>query len=249
MSLTMREYRGERAASLRGGGQQVLVAVGDPGESELLAATLDLAGYRVLVAESGAELMALFVRRRPDLVVLDLDLPGIAELGRGRRIAPAERPPVLFLAANDSAPTMVRELAAGEADYVTRPLRIREVLARLQALLSAPGKQVLQRYGDLVLDDAICLARRGQNVLALTPAEYRLLRHLLVNAGRVLSKEQVSLHVWGEVRDGNAVEQLVSRLRRKVNQSGPALIRTRRGFGYTLGRCAPPVPDSRRNPA
>jgi two-component system OmpR family response regulator len=94
-------------------------------------------------------------------------------------------------------------------------------------------------YGDLVLDDTVCRARRGTRALDLTPAEYRLLRHLLVNAHRVLSKEQIGRYVWGDHRGDNAIEQLVSRLRRKVDRGdgdAPALIHTRRGFGYWLGR-------------
>ncbi len=92
------------------------------------------------------------------------------------------------------------------------------------------------QYGDLVLDDTVCRATRGTRALDLTPAEYRLLRHLLVNAPRVLSKEQIGRCVWGDHRGDNAIEQLVSRLRRKVDRDGPALIHTRRGFGYWLGR-------------
>ena len=105
------------------------------------------------------------------------------------------------------------------------------LLARMQA--GGP------RYRDLALDDVTCQARRGARPLDLTPAEYRLLRHLLVNPGCVLSKEQISRHVWGEFRAGNAIEKLVSRLRHKVDQEEPALIHTRRGFGYWLGHLQP----------
>jgi DNA-binding response OmpR family regulator len=112
----------------------------------------------------------------------------------------------------------------------------REVLLRRRR----PGRQAGRpRYGDLVLDDARCEARRGSRPLDLTPAEYRLLRHLLANAERVLSKEQISRHVWGEFRANEAIEKLVSRLRHKVDREEPALIHTRRGFGYWLGRAGP----------
>jgi len=233
----------QRPSLPRGNGQRVLVAVPDPGESELLATTLDLAGYRYLTAFDGAELMSQFVLHIFDLVIVDVSLPDLSPLGRGRRVAPAERPPLLFLTAHESLPAVVEELGTGAADYVTKPIRIAEVLARARVLLrdrEREGEPVRRnsrpRYADLVLDDATCLARRGQVVLDLTPAEYRLLRHLLVNAERVLSKEQISHHVWGEIRGDNAIEQLVSRLRRKVDHREPALIRTRRGFGYWLGR-------------
>ena len=224
----------------RGDGQRVLIAVADPGDAELVATTLELAGYHPTFAADGAETMELFVRSDFDLIIVDVDLPRLEDLGRGRRVVPAERPPILFLTAHQSLPGFVDELGPGAADYVTRPIRIAEVLARTKVLLRStdrdPHRAGKPSYADLTLDDATCTARRGQLILDLTPAEYRLLRHLLVNAERVLSKEQISRHVWGEVRGDNAIEQLVSRLRRKVDHRQPALIRTRRGFGYWLGR-------------
>jgi DNA-binding response OmpR family regulator len=179
-----------------------------------------------------------------DLVIVDSALPNLEQLGHGRRVSSADRPPVLLLTAHESLPKLVNQLGIDVSDYVTKPIRIGELLARANVLLRGRDRGESERvqrgsrsgYGDLVLDDATCLARRGQVVLRLTPAEYRLLRHMLVNAGRVLSKEQISRHVWGEVRGDNAIEQLVSRLRRKVDHRAPALIRTRRGFGYCLGR-------------
>ncbi|MFD9506739.1 winged helix-turn-helix domain-containing protein [Streptomyces mirabilis] len=93
----------------------------------------------------------------------------------------------------------------------------------------------MPRYGDLVLDDATCQARRGTRPLGLTPAEYRLLSHQMANAEHVLSKEQIGRYVWGEYRANPAIEKLVSRLRQKVDQEDPALIHTHRGFGYRLG--------------
>jgi two-component system OmpR family response regulator len=228
----------EKPSPPRGDGQHVLVVVDDPGDAELLSTTLELAGYRVGTADTGAEGMARLTRQRFDLVVLDTTLPDLADLARGRRIAPADRPPLLFLASCDSLHRLLPELGLGEEDYVIRPVRVAEVLARVQVLLRrrCPGPRPgMPGYGDLVLDDTTCRARRGPRSLDLTPAEYRLLRHLLANAGRVLSKEQISRHVWGEFRGHQAIEKLVSRLRHKVDREAPALIHTRRGFGYWLG--------------
>lgn len=228
----------EKPSPPRGDGQHVLVVVDDPGDAELLATTLELAGYRVGTADTGAEGMARLARQRYDLVVLDTTLPDLPDLARGRRITPADRPPLLFLASCDSLHRLLPELGLGEEDYVIRPVRVAEVLARVQVLLRrrCPGPRPgMPGYGDLVLDDTTCRARRGPRPLDLTPAEYRLLRHLLANAGRVLSKEQISRHVWGEFRGHQAIEKLVSRLRHKVDQEDPALIHTRRGFGYWLG--------------
>ncbi|MEU6349153.1 response regulator transcription factor [Streptomyces sp. NPDC047072] len=218
----------------RGDGQRVLVVVGDPREAELLATTLELAGYRVGTARTGADGLARLARDRFDLVVWDACLPP-----GGRRPAVPDRPPVLFLATCDALPGLTPELGPGTGDYVTKPLRIAEVLARAQFLLRGRGAgrpATLPGYADLVLDDATCRARRGARPLDLTPAEYRLLRHLLTHAEQVLSKEQISRHLWGEYRGDQAIEKLVSRLRRKVDEDAPALIHTRRGFGYRLGR-------------
>lgn len=150
----------------------------------------------------------------------------------------AHRPPVLYLTAYESLDRLLPELGLGEKDYVAKPFRVAEVLTRMRLLLrgTAPGRpNGAPGYGDLVLDDTLCRARRGARDLDLTPAEYRLLRHLLVNAHRVLSKEQISRYVWGDFRGDNAIEQLVSRLRRKVDREATVLIHTRRGFGYWLG--------------
>jgi two-component system OmpR family response regulator len=230
----------ERPALARGAGQHVLVVAGEPDVAELLSTTLELAGYRISLAGTGAEALARAIEQRFDLVVLDAMLPDLPGLGRERRPPAAHRPPVLFLTACDSLDRLLPELGLGEKDYVTKPFRVAEVLARMQVLLR--GSNVGPRldgalgYLDLALDDASCRARRGARTLDLTPAEYRLLRHLLVNAHRVLSKEQIGRYVWGDFRGDNAIEQLVSRLRRKVDRDEPALIHTRRGFGYWLGR-------------
>ncbi|MCX5366231.1 response regulator transcription factor [Streptomyces sp. NBC_00124] len=230
---------GERPALARGSGQHVLV-VGGPDVAELLSITLELAGYRAAVAGTGTEALTRAVEHRYDLVVLDTTLPDVPDLGSQRLPPVTHRPPVLFLTADDSLDSLLPELGLGEKDYVTKPFRVAEVLARMQVLLRGPGPvphhEGGPRYRDLVLDDALCQARRGTLTLDLTPAEYRLLRHLLVNAHRVLSKDQISRYVWGDFRGDNAIEQLVSRLRRKVDRDAPALIHTRRGFGYWLGR-------------
>lgn len=231
----------EKLAQADGSGRHILVIAGDPVIAELLSTTLELAGYPVVMACSGAEALTRLGGFRFDLVVLDLALPDLDVLARRHRVT-GERPAVLFMAAPDSLGALLSAMGPVGRDYVTTPFRIAEVLVRVQVLLR--GRRPAQRptalsYGDLALDDALCEARRGRRSLDLTPAEYRLLRHLLVNSGKVLSKEQIARHVWGEYRGGNAIEQLVSRLRRKVNQETPVLIHTRRGFGYWLGGTAP----------
>ncbi|MDH6629699.1 two-component system OmpR family response regulator [Streptomyces sp. LBL] len=228
----------EKPAPARGAGQHLLLVVGEPDIAELLSTTLELAGYRITVVGSGAEALALLAERRFDLLVVDATLPDMEGLGRDRPTV-TDRPPVLLLMVCESLDRLVPELGLGERDYVTKPFRVAEVLARVQVLLRGPGLRRARAgalgYRDLVLDDTLCEARRGTRALDLTPAEYRLLRHLLVNAHRVLSKEQIGRYVWGDHRGDNAIEQLVSRLRRKVDRDAPVLIHTRRGFGYWLG--------------
>ncbi|KUL24695.1 two-component system response regulator [Streptomyces regalis] len=232
---------GEKPALARGAGRHVLVVAGDPDLAELLSTTLELAGYRISLSCTGAEALTRVAQYRFDLVVFDTGLPDMVNFSRERRPALPHRPPVLLLTEYDRLHRLAPELGLGERDYVTKPFRVAEVLARIQMLLRGPCPGPLRgnplEYGDLVLDDTVCRARRGTRALDLTPAEYRLLRHLLVNAHRVLSKEQIGRYVWGDHRGDNAIEQLVSRLRRKVDRGdGPALIHTRRGFGYWLGR-------------
>jgi two-component system, OmpR family, response regulator len=222
----------------RGEGQRLLVVVDDPATDELLSTTLELAGYQVVTATTVAEALVRLARESFDLVVLDMtpDLNGFTGFPR---LAAGCRPPLLFLTACESLGTLVPGLGMGGTDYVTKPFRIAEVLARAHTLLcgsGAAGQERAPRCGDLILDDVTCQARRGLRALELSPAEYRLLRQLLANRERVLSKEQISRHVWGDVRADNAIEKLVSRLRRKVDVEAPQLIHTRKGFGYWLGQ-------------
>ncbi|MFJ2176318.1 response regulator transcription factor [Streptomyces sp. NPDC087851] len=229
----------ERPLSARGAGRRVLIVGDDPGTVELLSTTMELAGFRTGTAGSGQEALSRLGEQPADLVVVDLTMRDLKHFNGYPSLPAADRPPLLFLAALDSLDSLAPGLGTGASDYVTKPFRIAEVLARAETLLrvrSAEGPRAgAPRYGDLTLDDATCRARRGRRTLDLTPAEYRLLRHLLVHAEQVLSKEQIRRHVWGEDRADNAIEKLVSRLRRKVNQEDPPLIHTRKGFGYWLG--------------
>ncbi|WP_055550682.1 response regulator transcription factor [Streptomyces sp. NBRC 110028] len=237
----------EKPGPARGDGQRILVVDDESRIAELLSTTLELAGYQVGTAATGGEALDRVGRERPDLVILDVMLPDLDGFTVCRRMVAADEdhPPVLFLTARDSLDSLVTGLGIGGNDYVTKPFRIAEVLARVQVLLRGRRRRAREeappRYADLVLDDTTRQARRGRRTLELTPAEYRLLRYLLVNAGRVVSKEQIGEHLWFKDHRSygdNAIEKLISRLRHKVDEDGPALIHTRRGFGYWLGRLA-----------
>ncbi|MEU8755341.1 response regulator transcription factor [Streptomyces chartreusis] len=229
----------------------VLLVVGEPRTSEPLSALLELAGYRTVVVDRATHAGLLLTERRFDLVILDVTLPDTAALRHSRRLLAPDRPAVLLLTGTGE---FLGSLPGGGTGRETRggpgadrrPAgsgRVAEVLARARQLVGGQepaGWDGALRYGDLVLDDATRRARRGERTIELTPAEYRLLRCLLVNADRVLSKEQIGRHVWTDPPTDSAIERLVSRLRRKVNGEQSALIHTRRGFGYWLGGTVQP---------
>ena len=212
---------------------------------ELLSGSLRLAGFEVMTASSGAEAVRAAASGRPDLVLLDVMMPDGDGFEALRRIrSGGGEVPVIFLTARDEVPDRVEGFAVGADDYVTKPFSLDELLGRIRAVLKrtrpdAPGSQL--RVADLELDEDAHEVRRAGAPVELTPTEYRLLRFLMVNAGREVSKGQILNQVWdyGPDRDGGVVEPAVSYLRRKVDQGQPRLIHTVRGFGYVL-RIPPP---------
>jgi two-component system OmpR family response regulator len=212
---------------------------------ELLSGSLRLAGFEVMTASSGAEAVRAAASGRPDLVLLDVMMPdgdGFEALSRIR--SAGGEVPVIFLTARDEVPDRVTGFAVGADDYVTKPFSLDELLGRIRAVLKrtrpdAPRSRL--RVADLELDEDAHEVTRGGAPVELTPTEYRLLRFLMVNAGRVVGKDEILEHVWGEGagRDGSVVEPCLSYLRRKVDHGEPRLIHTVRGFGYVL-RIPPP---------
>ncbi|MFC8797947.1 response regulator transcription factor [Promicromonospora sp. NPDC057138] len=217
------------------GSGRVLVVASDEDLLDLLLTTLGLAGYDVEQVGSGPEGVTRARAAQFDLLIVDTSLRGLRHIPRW---APQDREmPVLFLVPGDQIDMVASEVGFSGDDYLSKPLRVGDLLARVGLLLrggSSAGQHKVLVQGDLRLDEATCRAWRGERDLDLGPAEYRLLRTLLLHAGTVLSKEQIARRVWGDVRDDNAIERLVSRLRRKVDREQPALIRTQRGFGYSL---------------
>jgi two-component system OmpR family response regulator len=212
---------------------------------ELLAGSLRFAGFEVMTAATGAEALRAVAASRPDLMLLDVMMPdgdGF-EVVRRMRSSGADVP-VIFLTARDGVRERVAGLALGADDYVTKPFSLDEVLERIRAVLRRAGRGAANprlRVADLELDEDGHEVRRNGTPIALTPTEFRLLRFLMFNAGRVLSKQQILDHVWDHnpASDGNVVEPCVSYLRRKVDQGEPRLIHTIRGVGYVL-RIPPP---------
>jgi two-component system OmpR family response regulator len=208
---------------------------------ELLSGSLRLAGFEVTTAASGTEAVRAAASRRSDLVLLDVMMPDGDGFEALRRMRSAGiEVPVIFLTARDEEPDRVNGFDLGADDYVTKPFSLNELLGRIRAVLRRsrpgdPGSRLC--VADLELDEDAHEVKRAGAVVDLTPTEYRLLRFLMLNAGRVVSKDQILDHVWqgDPARDGNVVEPCVSYLRRKVDQGHQLrLIHTVRGFGYVL---------------
>ncbi|MEU6079531.1 response regulator transcription factor [Streptomyces sp. NPDC047108] len=214
----------------------------------LLAASLRHVGFDVTTAGTGKEALEEAQRRRPHLIVLDVMLPDLNgfELTRTLR-ARGLHMPVVFLTARDTTHDKIVGLGAGGDDYVTKPFSLDEVVARIRAVLRRTrGPQPQEaadpvlRFADLELDEETCDVRRAGLPVRLSPTEYKLLRYLLLNAGRVVSKAQILDEVWAYdfAGDTRIVESYISLLRRKIDTVEPQLIHTLRGFGYSLRRPA-----------
>jgi two-component system OmpR family response regulator len=224
------------------GEARLLVVEDEPTILELLSGSLRFAGFAVLTAASGAEALRVAAASRPDLILLDVMLPdgdGFDVIRSIRSGGP--RVPVIFLTARGHVRERVAGLTLGGDDYIAKPFSLEEVLARIRAVLRrAPGAGEAGgsrlAVADLELDEDSHEVRRGGRLVSLTPTEFKLLRYLLLNAGRVLSKAQILDHVWdyGFAGGGSVVEPCVSYLRRKVDQGEPRLIHTVRGIGYVL---------------
>ena len=221
----------------------ILVVDDDAGLRELLQSALRFAGFAVEVAGDVPAALASIEARTPDAIVLDVMLPGtdgfdLLRLVRSRGVLV----PVLFLTARDDVDDRIRGLRLGGDDYVTKPFNVAELAARLEALvrrsrrLPPAAPEGVLRCGDLEMDESRHVVTRGGRPVELSPTEYRLLRYLLVNAGRVVSKAQILEHVWQYDFGGDAsvVERFVSNLRRKIDFDGPSPIHTVRGFGYSV---------------
>ena len=220
---------------------RVLVVDDEANITDLVATALRYEGFSVEVACNGTEALRSAETFRPDLVVLDVMLPdrdGFAVVKRLR--ADGHHVPVVFLTARDSTEEKVKGLTVGGDDYVTKPFSLEELIARVRAVLRRTGSDVREsarlEFADLELDDDTHEVWRGSARVELTPTEYKLLRYLMLNARRALSKAQILDHVWEYDFDGdaNVVETYISYLRKKIDKLGPPLIHTIRGVGYTL---------------
>ena len=222
---------------------KLLVVEDEPNIRELLSTSLRFAGFEVHTAGDGATALKLAESERPDLLVLDVMLPDMDGFAVTRRLRDQGRQmPVLFLTARDGTDDKVTGLTVGGDDYVTKPFSLEEVVARIRAVLRRTsgftGEDVGRlAFADLDLDEDSHEVRRAGRVVDLSPTEFKLLRYLMLNPNRVLSKSQILDHVWDYDFRGESgiVESYISYLRRKVDADAAVpLIHTRRGVGYVL---------------
>ena len=221
---------------------RVLVVDDESNITDLVATVLRYEGFEVQTAASGREALKAVTSFRPALVVLDIMLPDLDGFEVQRQLSDnGGKIPVVFLTAKDGTEDKVRGLTMGADDYVTKPFSLEELVARVRAVLRranvtdrAAGGRL--KFADLEMDEESHEVWRANEAIELTPTEFTLLRYLLLNAKRVLSKAQILDHVWHYdfAGDANVVETYISYLRKKVDRFEPPLIHTIRGVGYCL---------------
>jgi len=221
---------------------RILVVDDERSLRELLTTALEFVGYEVHAATNGFGALSAVVDVAPELIVLDVGMPGLDGLEVCRRLrADGVTTPVIFLTARDGIDDTVNGFGVGGDDYLTKPFHLKELLARIEAVLkrtngNGSSRPARLRAGTIELDEATHEVWADGELASLSPTEYRLLRYLLLNTGIVVSKAQILEHVWqfDFGGDGSVVETYMSTLRRKVDRREPKLIRTVRGFGYVI---------------
>jgi two-component system, OmpR family, response regulator len=222
-------------------GARILVVDDEPNIVEVVSMALRYQGFVVDTAASGQEAIAAVTRFKPHLMVLDVMLGDIEGFEVANRLG-AQRAgvPIIFLTARDSTEDKVRGLSGGGDDYMTKPFSLEELVARIRTILRRTGQAAAESgrlvFADLELDEESHEVIRAGAPIELTATEFRLLRYLMLNPRRVMTRAQLLDHVWDYDfgGDGRVLETYVSYLRKKLDAHGPSLIRTVRGVGYGL---------------
>jgi two-component system OmpR family response regulator len=220
---------------------RVLVVDDEPNIADVIAMALRFQGFAVETAGTGAEALAAVSAFRPHLMVLDVMLPDMEGFDVAERLG-AQRAdvPIIFLTARDATEDKIRGLTTGGDDYVTKPFSLEELVARIRTILRRTGAAAPDSgrlvFEDLELDEESREVVRGGSYIDLTATEFRLLRYLMLNPRRVLTRAQLLDHVWDYDfgGDGRVLETYISYLRKKLDAHGPSLIQTVRGVGYAL---------------
>jgi two-component system OmpR family response regulator len=222
-------------------GHRVLVVDDEPNIVDVVSMALRFQGFSVESAGTGAEAVSAVGAFHPHLIVLDVMLPDMEGFEVARRLgAQHARVPIIYLTARDATEDKIRGLSLGGDDYVTKPFSLEELVARIRSILRRTGLAEPESsrlvFEDVELDEDAHEVRRGDAVVDLTATEYRLLRYLMLNPRRVLTRAQLLEHVWEYDFGGDArvLETYISYLRKKLDAHGPSLIHTVRGVGYAL---------------
>jgi two-component system OmpR family response regulator len=222
---------------------RILVVDDEPSIVEVLSMALRFQGFEVETAATGEQALAAAAAFKPHLMVLDIMLPDMEGYDVARRLgARRAEVPIVFLSARDATEDKIRGLTIGADDYVTKPFSLEELIARIRTVLRRTGQAEpesnLLEFEDLELDDDTREVARAGAPIDLTATEYRLLRYLMLNPRRVLTRDQILNQVWDYDFGGDArvLETYVSYLRKKLDAHGPPLIHTVRGVGYALRR-------------
>ncbi|MBM3704447.1 MAG: response regulator transcription factor [Actinobacteria bacterium] len=223
--------------------KRILIVDDEPNINDLISTSLKFSGFDVRSAMNGAQALAIAEEFKPHALVLDVMMPGMNGFEVcGKLRKDGLKVGVLFLTAKDSTDDKVTGLTIGGDDYMVKPFSLEELIARVRAILRRTGDieididDELIRFADLELNEATHEVRRGGVLIELSPTEFTLLRYLLINADRVVSKAQILDHVWQYDFRGDAgiVETYISYLRKKIDTFEPHLIHTVRGVGYRL---------------
>jgi two-component system OmpR family response regulator len=220
---------------------RILVVDDEPSILDVITMALRYQGFEVASADSGQAALSAVRSFRPHLIVLDIMLPDMEGFEVAERLgAQRSSVPIVFLTARDTTEDKVRGLTAGGDDYITKPFSLEELVARIRTVLRRVGAADVESsrltFEDLELDDDTREVMRGGEPIDLTATEYRLLRFLLANPRRVLTRAQLLDHVWDYDfgGDGRVLETYISYLRKKIDAGRPPLIHTVRGVGYSL---------------
>ena len=221
---------------------KILIVDDEPNIRDLLTTSLRFAGFAVQAVGNGAAAISAVLKEEPDLILLDVMLPDISGFSVTQRLRESGyNSPILFLTAKDDTADKIKGLTIGGDDYVTKPFSLDEIVARIKAILrrtvaEEEGEPVLTA-GEIRMDQDTHEVTVGDATLELSPTEFKLLRYMMLNPNRVLSKSQILDHVWEYDFNGDAgiVESYISYLRRKIDPiASEPMIQTKRGFGYML---------------
>jgi two-component system OmpR family response regulator len=222
-------------------GHRVLVVDDEPNLVEVVSMALRFQGFTVQSAGNGREALAAVASFKPHLMILDVMLPDMEGFDVAARLG-AQRAsvPIVFLTARDATEDKIRGLSGGGDDYMTKPFSLEELVARIRTILRRTGQATPDSahlvFEDLEMDEESREVTRAGSAIDLTATEYRLLRYLMLNPRRVLTRAQLLDHVWNYDfgGDGRVLETYISYLRKKLDVHGPSLIKTVRGVGYAL---------------